>query len=235
MSKTRHKYHDDWIIEHYNPNKKWSSILQEYNKSFGVNIPYPTFVSHMNRELHLQMDRDVYTKEEDDFLRQYYPHYGYIETAKLYNEHFGKNRSALAIEGRCHVLKCHVTKERRSAMCPENHHRTVPIGSVRDWGCHGEIVVKTENGWVNAKELVVEKKPGMFIVHLDGDVKNNKKENLFHVTRNEIGIMATNHFWSEQPEITKTGILWSRLYILLKNAGIVKEEYEENFATETTS
>ena len=225
----RHQYDYQWIMDHYDPNLKWSYILKEYNRTFNTDIKYPTFVSHMNRKLGLQLDRGVYTREEDDFLAEHYPNLGYIETTKLYNQHFGKNRTPEAVEGRCHKIGLKVTKERKSASCPENHKRSRPVGSIADWGCHGEIVMKTDNGWVNVKELVAGKKPGMFIIHLDGDVKNNSKENLYHVSREEIGVMTRSQFWSQHPEVTKTGILWSRLYILLRDTEMAeKDRFEDD-------
>ena len=53
----KYKYNNEWIFEHYDPDGNWHTVLAEYNKTFGTDIKYPTFVSHMNRELKLIFDK----------------------------------------------------------------------------------------------------------------------------------------------------------------------------------
>lgn len=68
-----------------------------------------------------------------------------------------------------------------------------------------------------------DKPDGYILVHLDNDVTNNSVNNIRAISRSVNARMTANKFWSEDPDITKSGILCCELEELLK---------EENHGTD---
>lgn len=227
------KYDDDWIKSHYDPNKRWRLFLKEYNETFGTNIGYSTFVSHMNRELNLEQNYCLpYTEEQDKWLRQNYPVYGRIESTKKFNQIFHDNKTPRNLQAHCHqALKIKVTRERKARSCVENHGRCSEIGSVSS-GLFNVPAIKIKNGsgkrnWQRLDEYLIGKKEGMVIVHLDGNKENCELDNLMHAPRNILGTMGKEGFWSDNKEITRTGIIWCELFNVLKKEGENNYDYTE--------
>lgn len=54
------------------------------------------------------------------------------------------------------------------------------------------------------------------VVFLDGDRKNYNPKNLFAAKLNEIGTIEKMNMHSENPEIYKTALIWSRLFFRMK-------------------
>lgn len=165
------------------------------------------------------MYKKIYSDTQNQWLRDHYSNLGRIKTAEEFNRTFGMNKSISAIESHCKQrLFLHVTSERKAVSRVENAGRKRNIGDISE-DIHGEPVIKTNNGWVYLKELAVGKKEGMIIVHLDGNVKNCNPDNLMHIDRATAVRMSKEHFWTEDKDLTKTGIIWCQLEKILKNSG----------------
>lgn len=61
----------------------------------------------------------------------------------------------------------------------------------------------------------VKKGENQVIVHIDGNKNNNDPDNLFIASRSTLGRMLKNQFWSDNPTITKTGLICCELEELL--------------------
>lgn len=206
-------YDDEWILANWDTYKNWLSLKNEYNKVHGTAIGYSTFKSHCNRGLGLNF---LYSEEQVEWLKSNYPKLGRVKTTEEFNKKFGTARTVGGIKVKCQKLGLKVTEERRKEKVLENTGCFVhPIGT-EVTKQHGEIYIKTEDGWVRKKNLVYGKIPdGKILVHLDGNRKNCSKDNLIPITRKQSALMTYNDFWSADAEVTKTGTIWCDLAITL--------------------
>lgn len=170
------------------------------------------------------MGKRLYTDEQDRWLRKNYPVLGRIQTAEAFNRIFQTNKSVVCLESHCkNQLSLHVSPERKAVSRVENAGRKRNIGDISK-DIHGNAIVKTESGWKLLAEQVIGKKEGMVVVYLDGNGMNCNPENLMHVDRAIAIRMSKEHFWSTNPEVTKTGIIWCQLEKVLKNNNKIKED-----------
>ena len=207
-------YDDKWCLENWQSFRNWKKMCDEYNKVHGTDIKYNTFKAHCNIALMLNYH---YTYEQDRWLRENYPHLGKVKCTERFNERFGENRTVAAIKKHCLQMGLKVTEERTKARAYENTGRLHDVGTIVK-KTHGEPYIKVEDGtWKRLKDVAYGEKPnGHVIVHLDGDVDNYSKENLVAIPRTISAKMTVNGFWSEEPTITKTGIMCLELEEALK-------------------
>ena len=62
------------------------------------------------------------------------------------------------------------------------------------------------------------------IIHLDGNQMNCDPSNLYCVPAKFVPILSHNHWWSENPELTRTAIKWCELFYAIKEG--VKQSSE---------
>ena len=165
-----------------------------------------------------------YTEEQMAWITQNYPLMGRVKTTEEFNKIFSENRSVGSIRGCAEKLKLKLTNETRCRLNADNFGKIYcSIGTIRiSKKTGGEPYIKTENGWEMLKQQVIDCPKGMAIVHLDGNLENCKKDNLMVVEKAILGKMIANDFWSENPQITKTGIIWSQLDLALQRSGAKK-------------
>lgn len=214
-------YNDDWILEYWGTEKNWNRLTDMYNAKFGTNLTYVAFKSYCNRKLGLNFK---YTKAEDDWLRENFPKIGKNEIGEKFNQHFGAKRSSAGVYVRCKKLGLKVNDERRTAWKNRIAEvRKQPVGHIAERE-HGTLYIKTENGWRRCKEIVLGTQKGKLIIHLDGNKWNLNKDNLVVIDRKISAIMTAEKFWSEDREITKAGIQWAKLKLLLNEQGVNIEQ-----------
>lgn len=204
---------DAWILYNWKTFRNWYRLCISYNEVHQTNILYTTFKAHCYKNLGLNFH---YSKEQEEWLKENYPKLGRIKTAKAFNKMFHENKTPEAIKMECQKLGLHVNESRRKERAIENTKRYHPTGSIR-LGAHDEPYLKTKDGWIRVKELVMGKiEKGQVIIHLDQDPTNCDESNLMIVSRSILQKMMKNKFWSENPEITRTGVIWCKLYEALK-------------------
>ncbi len=205
-------YDDEWIHAHTKGYKHWGKLCKEYNEAHGTSILPNTFRAHCNRELSLN---NHYTEAQIKWLKENYPKLGKNETAKQFNKLFETDKTENAIKRYCVRMGVTVTEKRRRQRAIENTGRYHEIGEITK-GRNGEPYLKTEDGWVRVKNLVYGEVPkGYNIVHLDGDVNNCDRDNLYAVKRQVAARMTANKLWSKVDVVTKTGIMCCELEDLL--------------------
>lgn len=202
-------YDDKWIMERWEETHNWLTLCNAYNEAHGTSIGYSTFKAHCNR-MGLNYH---YTEEQNEFLCKTYPHRGRVVTAELFNKKYGTHKTPAAIHKQCQSnLGLRVTKERKAQRAIENTGRFHEVGTVMIKGNHG-LCEKTANGWVRLADTVIGKAPkGHRIIHLDGDITNNTKDNLMHMSFAHCALMSRYGFWSDTPLVTQTGAVWCDLY-----------------------
>lgn len=206
-------YDDEWIADNWQKYRNWLRLCDAYNETHGTDIKYNTFKSHCNRECSLNYH---YTDEQKQWLINNYPHLGRVKCAKKFNRIFNDSRTPQAIKVECKKLGLYVTDSRKKERAIENTGRYHENGTIVS-GSNRESYIKTENGWKRVKDLVYGDKPdGYILVHLDNDVTNNSVNNIRAISRSVNARMTANKFWSEDPDITKSGILCCELEELLK-------------------
>ena len=222
MGKPYHKYHDDWIVDHYDPTVGWRAILDEYNKVFDCDVSYGAFVTHIFKKLKIQQEPFKYSDEMNAFLKETYPVYGGKKTTKMFNEHFHTDKTLMTIFNRCNKLGLKPDEKRIFQEKSEWNYKRKTVGAITS-GTYGTPAVKTENGWERLdRKLIGKIRPDELIVHLDGNKTNNAPDNLMVIQKSITTRMAKNHFWSDNPVITKTGILWCQLDEALSRNGFNK-------------
>ena len=211
MAAAKIHWHDDYILANWQNHRNWLSLNRAYNKEYDEDIGYNTFKSHCHR---LGLDFH-YSPEQQEWLKEMYPKHGRTVTTKLFNERFRENKSEYAVKNKCIKMGLTVTEERKKEIAIENTKRFHKIGTlvVKQ---HGEPYVKTERGWKRLKNIVYGDVPkGKILVHLNGDPTDCNINNLYPISKSINARMTANKFWSENPTITKTGILCCELEELL--------------------
>lgn len=205
----KHEYDDAWILERWKDVHNWSVLCKEYNNEHSTDICYSTFKYHCNHDLGLTFRL---TKEQDDWLKEYYPHNGRVKTAKALCEKFGIKMTAGNVSVYCRRhFGLKVTKQRRKEIPIENSGRCHPIGTVKVMGDMG-MCVKTKDGWIRLADMAVGKAPkGYKNIHLDGNIENNEPSNIVTVSNKQWAMMSSNGFWTNDAELTKTGLVWCEL------------------------
>lgn len=215
-------YDDNWILANWENYRNWNSLCNEYNKLFNTEIKYSTFKAHCNVGLKLNFH---YSKEEDAWLIENYPKLGRVKCAEQFNKKFCTNRTAMGIRIHCEKMGLRVSDERKRQRAIENTGRLHDTGTIVEKS-HGILFIKKEDGtWTQlSRHLVEEDIPkDCIVIFLDGNKRNLSQDNLAIIPRNHSAIMTKNKFWSEQPEITKTGIIWCELYQELKKQKVLIE------------
>lgn len=210
-------YDDEWILANWKSYPTWDVMRDAYNKEHGTLIEFYAFRNHCNRYLKLNRDKEYglnkhYSDEQIDWLKVNYPKLGRVKCTEEFNKLFNENRTVQAIKIQCvKKLKLKVTEERRKARA-FNTGKVHPVGSTV-CKTHGEPYIKCADGtWKRVKDIIYGDKPkGYMVIHLDGDTNNNCKDNLVAIPRSIAGRMSYNKFWSEFPEVTKTGIICCEL------------------------
>ncbi len=215
-------YDDDWIIANWQAIRNWKQLQEAYNSSHSSRIGYATFKAHCNMKLGLNF---MYTQEQEEWLKENFPKLGRIATTQQFNKRFGTSKTVQAIKVHCVCMGLRVTNDRRSMTAIENTGRYHPVGTIV-LGSHDEPYVKTDEGWKRLKEIVCHRGKGKVVIHLDGNPANCDPDNLMAVTRAVLIKMSKNRFWSEEKEITRTGVCWCELSEAIREKGglSIKEE-----------
>lgn len=174
-----------------------------------------------------------FTKEQSEWLvKNYHTFSSYSELTCQFNSLFDDNRSIEAVREKC-TKRLHLSGMPNPTSYGNKRKEQLPLGSIRvsQTGTYikvKEVPVNTNISgykkpyWVPLQEKVYSDKygpvpKGNMICFLDKDRSNFNIENLYMIDRNISAIMSSNQFWSTDPEITKTAILWCKLHYAIKD------------------
>lgn len=225
-------FNDDWIIENHSKFKSYRELAEEHNLLFGTDFSRAQMKNHAGLILKVRMSDYWYTEEQKAWIRSEYSKAGSTESkVKAFNEKFGTDRKEHSLREMARRMGVMLSDDalddyrRRTTDSLIRFNKTVrakPIGYVGR-PANGYLMVKTENGWVSQGRYEYEKQcgeipKGHVVVFLDGDNRNVNGENLMAIPQSWQALMTAKRFWSEEPNITKTGVLWCRLYLALQEA-----------------
>ena len=225
----KHDWHNQWIIENIFSYSSYHEAADAYRRIFSIDISSSALKKHCTYTLQIRKPRDKnyrhITKEQAEWLKDVYPKVGVLETQKMWNDRYNDDLSATCIKQIARRIGCVVSNEVAIANKLNAAHKEGSKRSLRRIGdtrmeC-GRMVMKAEDGnWKSAGRCVWEKANGKIpkgyaIVALDGDTTNVRLDNLEMVPLTYIGKLQRNNFFSSNPEITRTGIIWCDLDTVL--------------------
>ena len=226
--RVNHIWHDDWILGNLFKYKNYNEAAMSYRNAFSIDICMPAFKNHCIYKLGLKKERTNYrriSKEQSDWVKDIYPVTGAKETARLWNERYGDNLSVTCIKQIAKRLDITVNHDvavsnRLKAAHGKGSKRAMRMPGETRMEC-GRMVMKAKDGtWQSAGRVVWENANGKIpdgyaLIALDGDTTNINLNNLEIAPWNYLGKLQRNHFFSSDPEITKTGIIWCDLDTVL--------------------
>lgn len=214
------RYDDAWIRANFDSYD--TGLYKAYNLAHNTNIERRTFNMHCTRELGLKKSfGHHYTEEQKEWLKENYPKYGREETAERFNKLFGASLKGTAIAQFCFkFLGVSVTKKAKY------RNTTHPVGSIHE-NKQGQLLVKTECGWIPANHSVVDVPKGYCTINLDKNKYNMNPDNIAVVSRRAMNTFYNNQMDSEDRDISLAGVLWAELYLSLLDKGVSKEKIYE--------
>lgn len=228
-------WNDEWLKEHIDL-PSFSVMRDEYNKTFGTNVKLSAIKNHVRLKLNINKEHQTskrYTDEQIAWLKENYPVLGCRESLKQFNEKFNESRTFSSMKNFGVKYGIHVNenvatenKLKYGARKEGSKREMRPVGSTR-LDC-GRLLIKTKDGWKASGRAVYEavhgKIPeGYFVTHLDGDTTNYGIDNLALISSKYMGLLQGCNLRSNNPEVTKTAILWCELYDAL---GLKKRDIE---------
>ena len=231
-TRVNHDWQDAWILENLFEFSSYAEAAEAYRKTFCIDISVPALKNHCRYKLGIQKPRsDNYrhiTEEQADWIRCIYPRLGVKKTRELWNERYKDSLSCTCIKQIARRI-CDVvvnpdvaTANKLKAVHGKGSKRaTRGVGDTR-MEC-GRLVMKADDGeWKSAGRCVWEKEHGAIptgyaLVALDGNTANIRLENLDIVPWNYLGKLQRNGFFSSNPNVTKTGIIWCDLQTVLSD------------------
>lgn len=190
--------HYSWIKDHFNDYSTSKDMCIAFNKTFGLNISYPKFISICkHRSIYRTRDkikhRHIYTYEENKWLAENFNNLKRQQLAKMFNEIFSANINSDTLDYYCKKTLClkkdepydcsklNITEASayRKALFSEN---VSP---------QGEHVIKTECGWYSKARYLYEQTHGKIpentiVKHANGDKNDFSPENLITQKRHEL-------------------------------------------------
>ena len=217
------RYHDDWIYNNYKNYSTYSQLWVEYNKHFGTNMSSSSFRVHMRR-IGLKTGRQTFVDMIDEMFDEISEIYINNGVTKTQEAIFNKTGILSPNSAIYDYMYKHGIKVRDSAHAKNaSVQRSVPIGTI---GFHktsdGTTMakVKTLDGWKDYGEYICGKKEGYVAIPLDKNRNNLSPENWVQVPIKYNGKMSKYNLRSENPEVTKAGILWCDLDETMRSQGI---------------
>lgn len=175
-----------------------------------------------------------FTAEQDNWLIENFSQFDcYKDMADMFNNVFSENRSPEAIREKCNK-RLHLKGKPSVTQYGSKPKEQLPLGTIRKSQTGTYIKVKKvpeksaisgykKPYWIPLQEKVYSDNfgrvpEGNMICFLDNDRNNFNIENLYMIDRKISAIMSSNRWWSTDPQLTKTAILWCKLHYAIKSA-----------------
>lgn len=217
-------YNDAWIQQNVSNHPSWKKLFDAYFDEFGFGN-YRNFRNHLYKDLGMTR---LFTEEQNEWIKANYPSLGAEHATAEFCKLFNVGRSIRTISVQAFKLGVNVNKDVTSALRKQNTQKR-PIGckAVRKNTTHKRgvrrdtVYVKAEDGtWKRESEINFGRlTKGKRIIHLNGNTHDNSKRNLEAVDMKTLAKMTAYKLWSEDPIITKTGIMCCDLENIIGKKG----------------
>lgn len=167
-----------------------------------------------------------YSEEERDFLRAHHDRVnGYQELTDLFNAQFRTTIKTMTIADYCHKQLGLKGMKNAGQFVKGSKSRDLPIGTIRKSQVGTYIKVGNEEtdisgyqqpNWIPYQRYLYEQAhgpiaDGEFVIFLDGNVENFDLSNLAVINRQISVRMAQNRWYTDDAEVTRTGLMCVQL------------------------
>lgn len=234
MSKPFTEEQNNWLIDNLPKYSSYAELTTAFNSRFCTSYTWkrdgynPIERRCTRMGLRRYSTSYGFTKEEDDWLKIYAPRFSNKWLAENIVSVSGRNHSENAIK--THIREWLGIRKGNGGI-REDTTQTYkkPIGSLCSWGKKRTRIKIQDTGddkkdWYSYGRYLYEqyynvKLPDDYqVIHLDGDYTNFDIKNLCPVNHKEHAILTAND-WHSSGEITRTGVMWARLSLLVKENG----------------
>lgn len=174
-----------------------------------------------------------FTREQDAWLIENYNKFDcYKYMAEKFNQVFNETRPPEAIREKCNK-RLHLKGKPSITQYGSKRKEQLPLGTIRKSQTGTYIKVKEvpekssisgykKPYWIPLQEKVYSDEfgkvtEGQMICFLDNDRENFNIDNLYMIDRKISAIMSSNRWWSTNPQLTKTAILWCKLHYAIQS------------------
>ena len=218
---------DAWLIEHY-----WDMSVKKlvpfFNETFNANRSYKTIQNRCRKTLNLSHNL---TEEMKQFLKDNYYDCSMKELTDKFNEHFHQKRSEAVIKTWVHRMGFHFkdNEDRWRKCISENwssHAR--PVGSIYKL-TGGYLYIKTApKKYEMLHRYLWEKEngpvpDGYSLIFLDNNKENCDLSNICCISGRIHRELIKKKWRFDDPERTRTAILWYELFYAIKDKKEVHE------------
>ena len=204
--------------------RSYSAMAVLFNQKFGTTITHKTIRSLCHRYdlSNGKPDRRPYTDEQIEFLRDNVQGISYHVLAKMFNERFDTDTTALRIGELCrnkgfsNGLDCRFQENHMVNLGRTPNHalpdgaETITADGYVMLKCNGVLKYKHIILWEQAHEKSVPE--GHHIIFGDGNKRNFNIDNLFCVTAVQNAIRTRNKLQGKTPELAAAGVALAKLY-----------------------
>lgn len=173
-----------------------------------------------------------YTPEEEKFLAEKITDCSsFRELTDLFNDQFGTMRSISSVQDKC-IKRLKIRIGKNSGQYGSRNKDHLPLGTIRKTS-YGTYIKATDAGdtkytgyqepyWVPLQKKIYQERHGnipngYMVIFLDGDSENFSVDNLYPINRRISAMLASNGFYSRDPELTKTAIKLCELQMAIKD------------------
>lgn len=214
-------WNEEWILEHYSEFSNFIQMVDAYNDIFGTSYNRQQMRHHFVINMGLSLGIN-YTEEQKAFVIEHYSTITNEELVKLYNERFYPPRTIAALR----ILANHKLNLKKTHDAFIKTHQkpntklSKPVGSVNVAAGKYASIKCSDGVWRSVSHVKYKEHHGEYplkgykIIFLNGDTFDYSKENLVAVPKNVVGAMnCLMGFNTDNPEIKKLSIAWTRLYL----------------------
>lgn len=215
--------HVDFIRQNYYLCVDSIELTHKFNQEFNMNVSAPTIRSLCKRNGFYRNNQNVYTKEQDEWMKRHHESKSVSNLVKDFNIFFNLNISANAYGQRCR----HIGLKYKNPTIFGNKiaWNKSEIESERVDPKTGYTEIKNQKGkWINKARYLYEKHIGEVtnkeqVIQIDGNKNNFELSNLVKVSKQYM-LMLNRNNWLGKDEISKTAIKYCELhYKLLEKEG----------------
>ena len=221
----------EFILE-YRKTHSARETSERFNELFGRNSSRSSISAFCTK--HGQnFGPNRYTKEEDEWLIRNVPEMSANDLVEEFNKRFPeRTKPSLMKHYKCVLgLRCNQNVWLKQAADKQRY----PVGTVKLYKIRGKKRSKNEKEirdqlfikltddwhWTRLCDYIWECNNGSipdghYVIHLDGNLLNNRIDNLELVSSTENAYMMRSGFYFDDPDLTKSGVAYSKLRAAIK-------------------
>lgn len=205
---------DKWIIDNW-PGMCTTEFTQLYSKHVGLDIKKESLRKHIRKKLKLKNTFCNIDDEIKNYIIDNYEKIGYAKMLDTVKERFGEDNIK-------HVR--HIVRKYKLNVPKETIYKNLnldPPGTINEQPSTGYLYIKLDHGnWELYHKYLYEQAYGKIskdkcVIFLDNNNRNFNLSNLVAIPKIHQRYLNMYKMRSEDPDITKTAILWCQLHELV--------------------